>query len=70
MQLQIYAAAEDPDVRAKARSRYERLREEIASLRGDGDDAAVEFIGQGMLLNVVAALGLDPEAWIWDKDPA
>ena len=68
-QLQTYAAAEDPEVRAKARGRYEGLRAEIARLRGDTRDATLEFIGQGMLLNVAAALGLAPDDWLWEKTP-
>lgn len=68
-QLQTYAAAHDADIRAKARERYEGLRAEVERLRGDGHDPSLEFIGQGMLLNVAAALDLDPGEWIWDKAP-
>ena len=68
-QLQTYAAAEDPDIRAKARERYERLRDEIARLRGDHPFDTLEFIGQGMLLNIAAALELSPDDWLWEKTP-
>jgi AcrR family transcriptional regulator len=64
-QLQTYAAAEDPDVAALSRRRYEELRAEIAELSGDNPDSVLRFLGQGMLLNVAAALQLDPESWIW-----
>jgi AcrR family transcriptional regulator len=62
-QLQTYAASEDPDIRAKAREWYERVRTEVAGLAGE--DRAARFIGQGMLLNVVAALGLAAEDWVF-----
>ena len=61
-QHQIYAAAEDPDVRALARRRLEGLAEEIERLSGADP---VQFIGQGMLLNVIASLGLPPEEWVF-----
>jgi AcrR family transcriptional regulator len=64
LQLQSYAATDDEEIRARVRERYEGLRGEIASLLGD-EVAALEFIGQGMLLNNVAAMQLDPEGWVW-----
>lgn len=65
-QLQTYAAALDEEVRAAARRRYEALVEEVAELAGVPRERALPFLGQGMLLNVAAALELDPDAWIWD----
>jgi AcrR family transcriptional regulator len=64
-QLQTYAAAADADVRALARKRYEELTEEVARLAGGERADVLPFIGQGMLLNVAAALDLEPEAWLW-----
>jgi AcrR family transcriptional regulator len=64
-QLQTYAAAADADVRALARRRYEQLAEEVAALAGGERADVLPFIGQGMLLNVAAALDLEPEAWLW-----
>jgi AcrR family transcriptional regulator len=61
-QHQIYAAVEDPDIRALARRRFVGLATEIERLGGAD---AVRFIGQGMLLNVVASLGLPPEDWVF-----
>jgi len=61
-QHQIYAAAEDADIRALARKRFEGLAEEIRRLGGVDP---VVFIGQGMLLNVIASLGLPPEEWVF-----
>ena len=69
-QLQTYAASADDDVRARAQQRYDALREEIARIAGIPDADAVPFLGQGMLLNVAAALDLDPERWIFPEPEA
>jgi AcrR family transcriptional regulator len=69
-QLQTYAAADDDDIRDAARRRYEALREDVRRLAGGAADADVlPFFGQGMLLNVAAALELDPQQWIWTRPP-
>jgi AcrR family transcriptional regulator len=64
-QLQTYAAADDPDVEALARRRWEELRAEITELSDEDPSNVLRFMGQGMLLNVAAALRLDPDGWIW-----
>ncbi len=64
-QHQTYAAADDPDVRAKARERFAELGRVIEDLAGlDGVGRSL-FVGQGMLLNVIAALGFEPEEWVF-----
>ena len=65
-QLQSYAAAADDDVRALAQRRYEQLRDDVARLAGVPAGEALPFLGQGMLLNIAAALALDPQQWIWE----
>ena len=67
-QLQTYAASEDEDIRAAARRRYEQLTECVAELIGVEREQVLPFFGQGMLLNVAAALELDPEQWIWNHE--
>ena len=64
-QHQTYAAADDEDVRAVARRRFEELAAEIERLAGVGPAERKQFAGQGMLINVVAALGFDPEEWVF-----
>ena len=58
----------EEEVRARARERFGRLIAEVARLSGAGPAHVVPFFGQGMLLNVVAALDLpdlaDPEGWV------
>ena len=66
-QLQTYAAAADDDIREAARRRYEELRDDVARLAGTPVADVLPFFGQGMLLNVAAALELEPQAWVWQK---
>jgi AcrR family transcriptional regulator len=68
-QHQTYAAADDEDVCELARRRFEDLGAEIERLGGLTPDERVQFIGQGMLLNVIAALGLPPEEWVFLSAP-
>jgi AcrR family transcriptional regulator len=67
-QLQTYAASEDEQIRAAAQRRYEQLAQTLQELAGVDRNGVLPFVGQGMLLNVAAALDLDPEGWIWDRD--
>ncbi|HEV2812331.1 MAG TPA: TetR/AcrR family transcriptional regulator [Solirubrobacteraceae bacterium] len=64
-QHQTYAAADDPDVRALARRRFEELVSVAAELAGFDEEERVRFTAQGMLLNVIAALGLPAEEWVF-----
>ena len=55
MQLQAYAACDDPDVRRLVRRRYGELVEFVEGVVG-GDQALVSaFFATGMMLNVLAA---------------
>jgi AcrR family transcriptional regulator len=64
-QHQTYAAADDEDVRAVARRRFEELVDELAALGGFDERERRMFVAQGMLLNVIAALGLPAEEWVF-----
>jgi AcrR family transcriptional regulator len=67
-QMQLYAACDDPDIRAVARTGYDALR---AAVAGFADGASAEmlyaFFAQGMLLNVAASMDFpelgDPSLW-------
>ena len=63
LQLQTYAAVAEPEIREKARDWYERVGNEVAQLAGQ--ERAARFVGQGMLLNVLAALGIDDDPWVF-----
>ena len=59
LQLQAYAACEDPEIRARVRACYARLIACIRELSGADPERLDEFICQGMWLNVAAAMGVD-----------
>ena len=67
LQMQVWAACSDPDIRAVAREHYGADIEEIHRLSGVDADTLRAFVSQGMLLNVAAAMALDElagrEAW-------
>ena len=65
-QLQSYAACGDPEIRERVRERYGALVREVEELSGAPADAVWRFFATGMLLNLVAVLGLDEIA---DRDP-
>jgi AcrR family transcriptional regulator len=59
MQLQTWAAAcEDADVRVLARRRLSELWHQVERISGADTERVIAFMGRGMLLNVLAAVGL------------
>ncbi|MBA2489545.1 MAG: TetR/AcrR family transcriptional regulator [Chloroflexi bacterium] len=66
MQMQAYAACYDPDVRRVVRRGFGRLVEQIRAASKLPPDRLASFIGQGMLLNVMASMDLleSDEPWV------
>lgn len=67
-QLQTYAAAlDDEDVRLAVRDGYGDLYAYVERVSGASDKRLARFFANGMLLNVIAAMGFheepDPEPW-------
>src|SRR3954451_12920738 len=64
-QMQAYAACDDPDVQAAVRLGYGRLVEFAEQASGQDKVTITTFFGFGMLMNVIASMGLldDPESW-------
>ena len=64
-QMQGYAAAGDPDVQAVIRRGFGRLVETAERVSGEPPEVVSHFFATGMLLNVVAMMGLltDSEPW-------
>jgi AcrR family transcriptional regulator len=60
-QMQAYAACSEEDVRQKVKQRWERLMKLTAELSGASREDLTDFFARGMLMNVVAAIGLVPE---------
>ena len=58
LQMQAYAASEDPEIRAATRDGYRKLWELTERLTGLPFQRVVEFFAMGMLMNVAAALDL------------
>jgi hypothetical protein len=67
-QLQTYAAAlDDDDVRQAVRDGYGDLYAYVERVSGASDKRLARFFANGMLLNVIAAMGFheeaEPEPW-------
>ena len=64
-QMQAYVASDDPEVRAAVRAGYGRLVEFAEQASGAPKEQITNFFGMGMLMNVIASMGLleDPEPW-------
>jgi AcrR family transcriptional regulator len=58
LQLQMYAACDDPHVRAAASAGYAELWQLVSRLSGAPEDGVRAFFATGMLLNVAAAMDL------------
>jgi AcrR family transcriptional regulator len=58
LQMQAYAACDDPEVRAPTRAGFKRLWEQVERLTGLPFQTVVDFFAIGMLMNVAAAMDL------------
>jgi hypothetical protein len=61
MQMQLWAACSDDEIRKCASAHYEEVVREIERLSGADPPTLSAFIAQGMLLNVAAALALESQ---------
>jgi AcrR family transcriptional regulator len=64
-QMQAYAACDDPELCEVVRAGYGDLVSYVERVSGLPPEAVARFFSQGMLLNVVASMGLDnlDEPW-------
>jgi AcrR family transcriptional regulator len=70
LQMQAYAACDDPAIRAATRAGYKKLWMLVERLTGLPFERVVEFFAMGMLMNVAAAMDLPAvdERWTrWTK---
>jgi AcrR family transcriptional regulator len=58
LQMQAYAACDDPEIRTVTRDGYKRLWERVERLTGLPFQTVVDFFAVGMLMNVAAAMDL------------
>jgi AcrR family transcriptional regulator len=66
LQMQTYAACEDPDVREVSRSGYGALVDFVEQASGVDHETLSAFFAKGMLINVVASMDLidATEPWV------
>src|SRR4051794_18478325 len=67
LQLQAYAACDDPEIGALTRREFGRLWREVGRLSGVDDDRLQQFFAMGMLMNVMAAMDATSHAETWVK---
>jgi len=60
-QMQAYAACSDDEVRARVKLRWDQLMKVTAEISGAPKEALNRFFAHGMLMNVLASIGLVPE---------
>lgn len=60
-QMQAYAACSDEDVRRRVKQRWDGLMKLTAELSGASAEELTLFFARGMLMNVVASIGLVPQ---------
>jgi AcrR family transcriptional regulator len=58
LQMQIYAACSDPEIRDTTRAAYKKLWEKVERITGLPFQTVVDFFAVGMLMNVAAAMDL------------
>jgi AcrR family transcriptional regulator len=58
LQMQAYAACDDPEIRSATRAGYKKLWTLVELLTGLPFERVVEFFAMGMLMNVAAAMDL------------
>ena len=58
LQMQIYAACSDPEIRDATRAVYKKLWEMVERITGLPFQTVVDFFAVGMLMNVAAAMDL------------
>jgi hypothetical protein len=65
MQMQAHAACDDPEIREAVRRNFGDLVAFFERVSGGNPTVVTNFLSHGMLLNVIAAMGLlgDEEGW-------
>jgi AcrR family transcriptional regulator len=66
LQMQAYAASDDPEIGAVTRREFGKLYRLIQRMSGESDECLQQFMGIGMLMNVMAALDATshPSQWV------
>ncbi len=66
LQMQAYAACDDPEIGATTRREFGRLWREVAAISGVDEERLQQFFAMGMLMNVLAAMDAQshPSQWV------
>ena len=67
LQMQAYAACDDPEIRAVTRASYKKLWELVERITGLPYQHVVDFFAIGMLMNVAAAMDLPSVDERWTR---
>ena len=67
LQLQAYAACDDPEIGAVTRREFGRLWRDVSRHSGVDEDRLQQFFAMGMLMNVMAAMDATTHSATWVK---
>ena len=67
LQMHMYAACDDPEVRDVARKGFGELVQFVERASGASQEQISRFFSMGMLINVVASMGLDKSRSGWAR---
>jgi AcrR family transcriptional regulator len=67
LQLQLYAACGDPEIRVATQAAFKRLWLQVERITGMPGDRVIEFFAMGMLMNVAAAMALPEVEERWTE---
>src|SRR5215210_2112030 len=68
MQMHMYAACDEPEIREVAREGYRRLVEFAQQVSGESRGRVSRFFARGMLINVIAAMQVRDAGFGWADD--
>jgi AcrR family transcriptional regulator len=67
LQLQAYAACDDPDIQAVVRESYATLWQTVARISGADPESVHGWFAEGMLINVIASISDNATAEVFYK---
>jgi len=67
LQMQAYAAANDPEIGEVTRREFGKTWREVARLSGQDEECLQKFFAMGMLMNVIAAMDATSHSSQWVK---
>jgi hypothetical protein len=65
LQMHMYAASDEPEIREVAREGYGELVTFVERVSGEPQARVTQFFARGMLINVIAAMGIRDAGIDW-----